>query len=159
MIRIIRKAAAQDRQAVRDLLGQLGYAFTVEDVEDRLNLLAGTGTDPVLLAIRDDDIVGLIALHFAIILHAREPVARVTALVVRDEERGAGLGRLLVDAGDDLARQAGCSVLELTTAVARTEAHTFYRKLGFTNSSLRFSRAIRSHLAVQVCSRPAGCQR
>ncbi len=86
--------------------------------------------------------LGLIALHLATMLQVMEPVARVTALVVQDQGRGAGVGRLLVDAGDELARRAGCRVLELTTAVARTDAHAFYRKLGFTNSSLRFSRPI-----------------
>lgn len=140
----IREVDAEDSRAVQYLLSQLGYIFTVEEVQGRLNLLAGSGTDPVLLAVQDGAAVGLIALHFATMLQVREPVARVTALVVQDEVRGAGVGKLLIDAGDTLARQAGCSILELTTAVARGDAHAFYRKLGFTNSSLRFSRPIKS---------------
>ncbi|UZE46752.1 GNAT family N-acetyltransferase [Rhodopseudomonas sp. P2A-2r] len=137
-----RLVTSEDRLAVQELLGQLGYDFSAEDVQARLNLLAASGTDPVLVATRHDEVVGLIALQFSAMLHLREPVARITALVVRDGGRGGGIGRALIDAGDFLARQAGCSVLELTTAVTRTEAHVFYRKLGFINSSLRFSRAI-----------------
>ena len=140
----IRQADTDDAGAVRDLLGQLGYTFTVEAVQDRLTLLAAAGTDPVLLAVVDGVTVGLIALHLATMLQVAEPVARVTALVVHDQSQGAGVGRLLVDAGDELARKKGCRILELTTAVARMDAHTFYRKLGFTNSSLRFSRPIKS---------------
>ena len=135
----IRQANTNDAGAVRDLLGHLGYTFTAEAVQDRLTLHAAAGTDPVLLAVQDGVTLGLIALHLATMLQFMDPVARVTALVVQDQGRGAGVGRLLVDAGDELARRAGCRVLELTTAVARTDAHAFYRKLGFTNSSLRFS--------------------
>ena len=143
MIRV-RQAKTSDVRAVRDLLDQLGYTFTVEAVESRLNLLTASGDDPVILAVQDDAVLGLIALQFAWMLQVDEPVARVTALVVRDGGRGSGVGRLLVDAGDQVARQAGCKTLELTTAVARTDAHAFYRKLGFANSSLRFSRPVGS---------------
>ena len=113
-------------------------------VQDRLTLLAATGTDPIMLAIQDGAPLGLIALHLATMLQAMEPVARVTALVVQDQGRGAGIGRLLIDAGDELAQRAGCGILELTTAVARIDAHAFYRKLGFTNSSLSFKRLVRN---------------
>ncbi len=136
MVRI-RAAGAEDRLVVQELLGQLGYVFTAEEVQARLNLLATSDTDPVLLAIQNEEVVGLIALHFATMLHQREPVAKITALVVRDGVRGAGIGKALVDAGGNLARQSGCGFLELTTASARTEAHAFYKRLGFTNSALR----------------------
>ncbi|MDF3813491.1 MULTISPECIES: GNAT family N-acetyltransferase [Rhodopseudomonas] len=137
-----RPATPEDRLAVQELLGQLGYAFSAEEAESRLIHLAASGNDPVLVATRDDEVVGLIGLQFSTMLHLRDPVARVTALVVRDGGRGGGIGRALIDAGEVLARQAGCSILELTTGVARTQTHVFYRKLGFINSSLRFSRVI-----------------
>ena len=139
MVRI-RAAGAEDRLAVQDLLRQLGYVFTADEIQARLDLLAMSDADPVLLATQDDEVVGLIALHFATMLQQREPVAQITALVVRDGVRGAGIGKTLVDAGGDLARQSGCGRLELRTANARTEAHAFYRKLGFANSAVGFSR-------------------
>ena len=140
MVRI-RAASAEDRLVVQELLGQLGYVFTAEEVQARLDLLATSDTDPVLLAIQNEEVVGLIALHFATMLQERERVARITALVVRDGVRGAGIGKVLVDAGGNVARQSGCGRLELTTAHARTEAHAFYRRLGFTNSALSFKRS------------------
>ncbi len=137
----VRQANEGDELNVQELLGQLGYTFTAEEIQARLNLLAASDTDPVLLATQNEEVVGLIALHFATMLHQREPVAKITALVVRDGVRGAGIGKILVDTGGNLARQSGCGFLELTTASARTEAHAFYRKLGFTNSALSFRRS------------------
>ena len=144
----VRQANERDELAVQELLGQLGYVLTPEEVRACLVLLATSGTDPVLLAIQDDKVVGLIALHCAAMLHHKEPVARITTLVVRDGIRGAGIGRALVDAGADLVRQAGCYLLELTTALNRTEAQAFYKALGFTASSLQFCRPIKENAAL-----------
>ena len=140
MVRI-RAAGAEDQLVVQELLRQLGYVFTADEVQARLNLLAVSDADPILLATQDDEVVGLIALHFATMLQQREPVAQITALVVRDGVRGAGIGKALVDAGGNLARQSGCGRLELRTAPARIEAHAFYRKLGFEDSAVGFSRS------------------
>ncbi len=142
----IRPADDQDELAVQELLGQLGYVFTAEEVRARLVLLATSGTDPVLLATEDSRAVGLIAMHCATMLHYRDPVARITALVVRDDVRGKGVGRILVDAGANLAEQAGCGLMELTTAVHRTESQAFYEALGFTTSSLRFHRVLKGEV-------------
>ena len=138
----VRPADPGDSVAVRELLGQLGYAFTVQEVRARLDLLARQPADPVLLATEDAKGVGLIALHWTFTLHHGKPVARITALVVRDDVRGKGIGRILVDAGAALARQAGCDMLELTTALHRTDAQAFYKTLGFTASSLQLRRAL-----------------
>ena len=146
MIRV-QLADEGDDLAVQEMLGQLGYVFTVEEVRARLILLATSGKDPILLAKQDSRVVGLIAMHCATMLHHREPVARITALVVRDDVRGKGIGRILVDAGTNLARQAGCSLMELTTAVHRIEAQAFYKALGFTASSLRFYRVFNEESA------------
>ncbi len=75
-------------------------------------------------------------------LHTGAPVARITTLVVRDAARGRGVGRILVEAGADLARGAGCETLELTTALRRTDAQAFYQAIGFTASSIRLHRSL-----------------
>ena len=143
----IRLADKKDEMAVQELLGQLGYILTVIEVRAWMVLLSTSGTDPVLLATEDSRAVGLIAMHYATMLHHREPVARITALVVRDDVRGKGVGRILVDAGVNLARQAGCGLMELTTALHRTEPQAFYKALGFTTSSLRFHWAFNEEAA------------
>ena len=146
MIRV-RPANEGDELVVQELLDQLGYGLTVEEVRTRLALLAASRTDPVLVASEEDGAVGLIAIHCATMLHHTDPVARITALVVRDDVRGKGVGRILVNAAADLAGQAGCGILELTTAIHRTESQAFYKALGFTASSLRFYRTVNQEAA------------
>jgi GNAT superfamily N-acetyltransferase len=138
----IRPADVSDAADVQRLLAQLGYEMPTEVVRARLAELAQSRNDPVLLALERGRELGLIALHWASMLHIAKPVAQITALVVCDEARRRGIGRTLVDRGAELARQAGCQVLELTTALRRTDAQAFYVALGFKASSVKFRRAL-----------------
>lgn len=138
----IRPARPADAAQIEALLRQLGYRMAAADLHERLAALARTGTDTVLVAAGDGLVVGLIALHCSTMLHQDRPTARITTLVVGDNARGCGIGRQLVEAGAVAARQAGCAVLELTTALHRDDARAFYEAIGFTASSVRLHRAL-----------------
>jgi len=131
-----------DEQSIQKLLSQLGYDVALGQLRTQLSELIGSRSDATLVATADDVVVGLIALHWSLMLQHPAPVCRITTLVVNDSTRGQGVGRVLVEAGAEVARLAGCETLELTTALHRTEAHAFYKTLGFTNSSLKFGRTI-----------------
>jgi ribosomal protein S18 acetylase RimI-like enzyme len=88
--------------------------------------------------------LGLIALHRCRMLQYATPVMRVTVLVVAERARRRGVGKLLVQHAEHLAAAAGSEAVELTSAVGRTEAHAFYRGLGYDASSLRFRKALAS---------------
>jgi aminoglycoside 6'-N-acetyltransferase I len=103
----------------------------------------------VLVAADWGPLLGVIAVHWAPLLQNARPVARITTLVVDEEARGRGVGRLLLKAGAQAARQAGCDDLELTSGLRRVEAHAFYRAQGFQETSLRFLRNLRRNRAAQ----------
>jgi len=138
----IRPARGEDAAAVDLLLTQLGYELPADTLLNRLSKLGNGDTDRVLVAEDAGRIVGLMALHWTVMLHAALPVARITTLVVDDAVRGKGVGRRLVNTAADLARQAGCGVLELTTGLQRTDAQAFYQAIGFTASSMRLHRPL-----------------
>jgi GNAT superfamily N-acetyltransferase len=62
--------------------------------------------------------------------HRGRPYAIVENVVVDESRRGAGLGELLLRRAIDLAREAGCYKLSLTSNRARTDAHRFYGRIG-----------------------------
>jgi GNAT superfamily N-acetyltransferase len=138
----LRPPRAGDGSQIQTLLAQLGYDIRLDVIEARINALAHTPADRILLAADQSQILGLIALHWTAFLQADRPIARITTMVVHEAARGQGIGRSLVEAAATLATQAGCGILELTTALHRTDARAFYETIGFTFSSWRMSRPL-----------------
>jgi GNAT superfamily N-acetyltransferase len=133
---VVCDATAVDAAAVADLLGQLGYPVPVKEAQSRLRRAARH----VILAESAGEALGLLELTFQRqITHAR-PLARVTAMVVRDSARRHGIGRRLMERAADLARAEGCEGIELTSAIRpeREAGHRFYEALGYERTSYRF---------------------
>lgn len=141
----IRRATRADAGALAPLLGALGYPAESAAVAARLEALLGSGRDAVLVAedgAAGGALLGVLALHWGVMLHQPAPVARIGSLVVAEAARGRGVGAALVRAAEALARAEGCAVLELTTGKGRREAHAFYAAQGFEWTALRFGRAL-----------------
>jgi GNAT superfamily N-acetyltransferase len=50
---------------------------------------------------------------------------------IRSDQRGSGLGSIMVQWAIERCREAGCGNVQLTSNKLRLDAHRFYRKLGF----------------------------
>ena len=66
----------------------------------------------------------------------------VEDVFVREEARGSGLGRALVSAAIERARERGCRRLELDTAEENVPALALYRSLGFGPAGVFMRRRI-----------------
>lgn len=139
---VVRSPVQADDSAIVQLLAELGYDVPTGQLEAPLRDLSTSSSDAVLVAYDRDIVVGLIAVHWSMMLQHAAPTGRITTLVVASSARGRGVGRILVEAGARIAAQAGCKTLKLTTALHRTKAHEFYEAMGFKSSSLRFSRSL-----------------
>jgi GNAT superfamily N-acetyltransferase len=139
----VRDATPGDAPALVPLLDALGYPADQPTVRERVRLL--TERDPggrVLLAVVEDRVVGLLTLHVTPSLHRPTSVGRITALSVLTEDRGAGAGRLLVEAAEAHFRRLGLARVEVTSGPSHEAAHEFYRHLGYADQGLRFAREL-----------------
>ncbi len=59
------------------------------------------------------------------------PYAVIENVILRADLRGRGLGRQLMAAALDLARDAGCYKVMLLTGSSNPDTHAFYRSCGF----------------------------
>ncbi len=62
----------------------------------------------------------------------------VEDLAVDPEHRSIGVGKALLDAAKDWARERGATHLELDSGEARSDAHRFYQREGGGNRSISF---------------------
>ncbi|SNS25555.1 GNAT family N-acetyltransferase [Actinomadura mexicana] len=69
--------------------------------------------------------------------------AQIEGVRVAAEQRGAGLGQLMITWAIDRARARGCRVVQLTTDRQRPDAIRFYQKIGFRPSHM----GMKYHLA------------
>jgi GNAT superfamily N-acetyltransferase len=64
-----------------------------------------------------------------------QPWAMLENVIVTDRLRGQGVGRLVMGALEQLARERGCSYIQLTTS--RPDAHAFYSAVGYSGDVVR----------------------
>lgn len=66
--------------------------------------------------------------------------AQVESVRVGAAYRNQGIGAALMADAEDRARAGGCTLMQLTTNLSRTDAHRFYERLGFTPSHIGYKR-------------------
>ena len=135
-----RAARADDAQFLSRLLGELGYPTPAAEVPDRLVQLAAFPKTLVLVAEIDGEVGGLITMIIYPSIHAKQPVAFITSLVVAPEYRGKGIGSDLVGRGERWAVDNGAIRVSVGSGLHRKDAHQFYENLFYELSGMRFTR-------------------
>lgn len=138
--RVIRRAGGTDAETIAVLLDELGYPSTPSQVTARLEALAAD--ELLLLAEVDGSVAGLAGLRVERLIETDEPAARLTALVVAEDQRGRGVGAALVRAVEQEARRRGCGRIVLTSGDQRDGAHAFYEHLGYQPTGRRFAKPL-----------------
>ncbi len=95
----------------------------------------------VLLALDGDSIVGLASVYLELPFIRFGRRCWLQDLVVASWLRSQGIGRRLLDAASDWARERGCTHLELASGAGRKDAHRFYLAQGMAEAML-FTREI-----------------
>jgi GNAT superfamily N-acetyltransferase len=140
----IRHAGAGDVDGVAALAAALALSFEFSPAEFRVSypaLLAAEGTC-LLVAVDGCEHAGYLLGFRHLTFYANGPVAWVEELVVRDRERGRGIGRALMDAFEDWAAAEGCTLVALATR----RAAPFYRALDYEESATYFRKVLVSQV-------------
>ena len=139
---LVRNAVASDARALRETT-QLTHAETdyllsypdeqgVDDEQEARDLekTERSGNEVELVAVIDGQIVGSAGVSA---VRSRRKVAHRArfGISILKEYWGMGIGRVLMDASLDCARQAGYTQLELEVVAVNERALSLYRRAGF----------------------------
>lgn len=139
---VIRRAAAEDFDAVASLLAELGRPALTPDTREEarkvyLRHVARPDTDS-LVAELDGRVVGFMSLEYRERLNRTRPQAWIPDLIVTESARGLGIGKALLLRGFELARQRGCWSVTLDSGYSRAVAHEVYRAVGMRDEGMYF---------------------
>lgn len=128
---VIREARPEDNAAIAEITAEgLGYNCAPEVIARNIAALDRTHAR-LFVAEVDGDVVGFVepqvyeAVYFA-------PLVNILGLAVRSSCRGLGIGKALMEAAEHWAKEIGASGVRLNSGAARTNAHGFYRHIGYT---------------------------
>jgi len=131
----IREAGEDDAREIVTLYewlfappGSLPPAWDPVRAEAALREAIAAETSTVFLAEADGDRVGLCSAYLELnsVRYGRR--CWVEDLAVDPARRSQGVGKALLDAAKDWARERGATHLELDSGSARTDAHRFYER-------------------------------
>ena len=141
---IVRTAERGDAGAVAALSAQLGYDEAEGEIAKRIEeIRAQTNGEVYVAVVPPDIVVGWIQVS-AVLLVELPPLAEVGGIIVDSRYRRIGVGRSLIEAAEQWARQNGLTALRLRSNVRREEAREFFRRLGYqeTATSTVFSKVL-----------------
>jgi ribosomal protein S18 acetylase RimI-like enzyme len=136
---VVRIAGIDDAEPLYDLYVELANGRSdalpagPDQIREILVLIASDPDRRILLAEVDGaEIAGTVDLMIVPNLtHGGSPWAVVENVVVAKAHRRRGVGRILLQEAIGHAKDEGCYKVQLISAKHRTEAHAFYRSLGF----------------------------
>ena len=124
----IRPAEPDDAERVAELSRQLGYPAPPTVMRTRLTSVARDPAQAILVAGRP----AVAFIHLRVVESLTSPrETEIEAFVVDEAARSRGLGRAMLRATMDFARQRGCAAVRVRSQVKRERAHAFYEREGF----------------------------
>jgi len=138
----IRPATKDDAPGIARLITQLGYPATQAEIESRLAPILAHPDYAMWVAEDSGRVIGLTGVFKHLALEYDGFYGRLLGLVVEEAYRGQGIGRRLLDQTEQWLQERGVNKLTLTSGKQRTEAHKFYRRLGYAETGFRFGKSL-----------------
>jgi GNAT superfamily N-acetyltransferase len=125
-----------------DTLGGHGNSNSPADMPGwfrAFDTIAASPNDTLYVAERAGEVVGTFQTTLVMSMNSRaKPSMIVEAVQTRADMRGRGIGEAMIRFAIARAADAGASKVQLTSNSVRTDAHRFYRRLGFEQSHTGF---------------------
>jgi GNAT superfamily N-acetyltransferase len=129
---MIRPAAAGDLDAVAGILGLLHDPPTAVRDQGVWEQMLATPGRTILVAELGGKVVATCDMTvMPNLTHEGRPWAILENLMVAPGARRRGIGRALMNEVERRAREAGCYKLQLVSGARRSQAHLFYRAIGY----------------------------
>lgn len=127
----IRRCMVSDANRIYELcMNELGYHYSEDQVVANVRRLIGLPTNILLVAEKANEVIGFIHACNHDPVYA-PPMKNIVALAISPEYRNKGLGRQLVEAVEQWARDTGASGVRVNSGTQMNNALYFYKSMGY----------------------------
>jgi GNAT superfamily N-acetyltransferase len=135
---VAREATLADAAAIAGLVSQLGYPTGPADMLDRLASILAKADYATFVADLSRGVVGVVGVRLGDYYERTGVYAQVVLLSVEAAAQRCGVGRALLTAAENWARDRGAGAVLVQSGHQRFDAHAFYEHVGYTSTGLRF---------------------
>ena len=148
---MIRPAVAADRDLVESLAARLVDGFDAPSHRTKPELIEGDrralaawfdhppqSDEAMLIAELDGRLAGVAFLVTQVDYFTERPHAHLSVLAVAKKAEGKGVGRALLDASEQWARDRGSDRLTLSALVTNARARGIYERRGYAGEYIRY---------------------
>lgn len=128
---VIRPMTTADAPAAAALSTQLGYPLAAESIAERLASVFQEPAHGCFVAEANGAVAGWVHVFGVFLLASPQFFAEIGGLVVDTAARRQGVGWALMTQAETWAVQHGFAEVRLRSGLHRTDAHEFYRSIGY----------------------------
>ncbi len=130
---IIRECEMSDYKEIYKLnTVEMGYDYPEEKTRIKLQALLKSDKDKIYVACVDDAVVGYIHANDYDVIYAPH-MKNIMGIAVLSEFKRMGIGRELLIAVENWAKNTGAGGVRLASGSKRNEAHEFYKHCGYNS--------------------------
>ncbi|MCD0472581.1 GNAT family N-acetyltransferase [Flavobacterium sp. JAS] len=126
----LRQAELKDVEFITELSNQLGYKTTIEKIQNRISEILNNIDNCVYVIIDNENIVGWIHGFYSLRVES-DSFVEIGGLVVDENYRRKGVGKILVTKVIEWARSKKSNKIRVRCNTLRKETHVFYDRIGF----------------------------
>ena len=127
---VLRKIELADAEEIAGLTSQLGYSIPPHEMLKNIKAIVEHMDCDAFVAVHEKQVIGWIGVAYRIQIESL-PFCEINGLVVHEQHRGQGIGKMLIEKAKSWTIKKKCDHLRLRTNVKRHDAHKFYSALGF----------------------------
>ena len=127
----IRQCEITDAKAICDLnISEMGYDYQEDKTKEKLKELLKSNKDKIFVALIDNIVVGYVHANDYDVIYAPH-MKNIMGIAVLSNVKKEGIGRALLMAIEDWAKESGACGIRLVSGATRTGAHEFYSHCGY----------------------------
>lgn len=135
----IQEAEITDYEAIYRLnRDEMGYGYPINKTRHKLEQIMESDSDKIYVAIAEDHVVGYVHGNDYDTIYAPH-MKNIMGIAVSSAYKRKGIGRALLNAVEEWAKQTGAEAVRLVSGSGRTNAHLFYRSCGYSGDKTQLN--------------------